>query len=440
VPALPTEPSGDQPGLPIRTLRASVVDGPDAGRSKNADDESLTIGTAETNGLVLSDSTVSRFHAELVHAGKGVLVIDHGSTNGTVYEGARIERAIVPDGSVLQLGRSRIAVGDGERVTVELHDDQEYSGLYGRTPVMRRLMARVRRAAQADVSVLLVGESGTGKELIARALHDSGTRQGKPFVTVDCGALAPSLVASELFGHEKGAFTGADRQRFGALEQAHGGTLFLDEIGELAPALQPTLLGALERRRFRRVGGREEIDVDVRLVCATHRDLRSEVNRGAFRLDLYYRIAVVILVAPTLRDHMEDIPVLVEHFLRDLGEEGVVESVVSHDVMAALCSHHWPGNVRELRNVVEALVTMGEPPILDAAAPGESSADIVSRVFPLRYRQARATVLRDFESRYLKHLLSRTEGNVARAAREAGMDRSYLIRLLQSHAMAKKST
>jgi DNA-binding NtrC family response regulator len=306
---------------------------------------------------------------------------------------------------------------------------------------MRRLMAQVQKAAQADQSALVIGESGTGKELIARALHDLGPRAPRPFVTVDCGALTPTLVASELFGHEKGAFTGADRQHAGAFERADGGTLFLDEIGELPAALQSNLLGVLERRRFRRLGGRAEIAVNVRVVAATNRDLRADVNAGTFRLDLYYRLAVVVLGVPPLRERTDDVPLLVEHFLREAGHEGPVEKLVSPAAMRALAAHRWPGNVRELRNVIEATVAMGEAPVLhaaeaqSAAAPGGGTAldDALAGLLALPYKDARASLLHEFESRYLRALLARAAGNVSRAAREAGMDRSHLTDLIQRH-------
>ncbi len=427
-----TEPSRELPGLPVRSLRVEVVEGPDAGASALSESESLTIGTADGNALVLRDPTVSRFHLELSRGEDGVLVVDNGSTNGTGYEGARIERATVPPGAVLAIGKTRVRVDDGARITLELHDGEELAGLYGRTPVMRRLMARIRKAAASETAVLLVGESGTGKELVARALHEQSARSGGPFVTVDCGALSPTLVASELFGHEKGAFTGADHKHVGAFERAHGGTLFLDEIGELTSELQPALLGVLERGRFRRVGGRAEVDVDVRVVAATHRDLRSEVNAGTFRLDLYYRLAVVVLALPPLRDRLEDVPLLVESFLREAGHDGPASSVFPPDAMAALCRHRWPGNVRELRNVVEATLAMGEAPELDGAPARAGEERDLSH---LPYKDARREVLDDFERRYVERLLARTGGNVSAAAREGRMDRTYLIKLVQRHGL-----
>jgi len=430
-----TQPSEDTPGLPVRSLSVEVVEGASAGARAEGEGEALTVGSAEGNDLVLADPTVSRYHLELRRGEEGVRVVDLGSTNGTRFAGARIERATVPPGATLSLGHTTIRVEDGARVTLELLDGDELAGLRGRTAVMRRLMARVGKAAKAEMPALLVGESGTGKELVARALHEESRRSGGPFVTVDCGALSPALVASELFGHEKGAFTGADRQHEGAFERADGGTLFLDEIGELSPELQPALLGVLERGRFRRVGGRKEVSVDVRVVAATHRDLRAEVNEGTFRLDLYYRLAVVVLELPPLRERLEDVPLLVEHFLREAGHDGAVSEVFSAEALTALCRHRWPGNVRELRNVVEATLAMGETPPLFVAEPTGGDAALDDALLAQPYKDARRVLLDAFERRYVQRLLERNDGNVSAAAREGRMDRTYLIKLKQRHEL-----
>jgi DNA-binding NtrC family response regulator len=427
---LVTTPDGRR-GLPIRALCVQVLEGPDAGRLHRAREDKLTVGTADGNDLVLADDSVSRYHLELSRGRSGVRIVDCGSTNGTLVHGIAVEAAGAPAGAVLQLGRTRIRVSDGDEVTLPMHDRDVLAGLRGRSPAMRRLMAAVERAAGSDVSVLVVGESGTGKELVSRALHDLGPRAGRPFVAVDCGALAPSLVASELFGHERGAFTGADQQHAGAFERAHGGTLFLDEIGELPLALQANLLGALERRRIRRLGGRADIAIDVRVVSATNRDVRGDVNAGAFRLDLYYRLAVVTLRLPPLRERPEDIELLVEHFLRECGHDGPIDELISPAAMKSLASHHWPGNVRELRNLIEATLAMGEPPVLESL-PADAS-DPIDAVLGLPYRAARERLLHQFEERYLPALLARAEGNVSRAARTAQMNRSHLLELLQRH-------
>ncbi|HJL16727.1 MAG TPA: sigma 54-interacting transcriptional regulator [Sandaracinaceae bacterium LLY-WYZ-13_1] len=430
-----TQPSRQQPGLPIRSLRVEVVEGPDEGDVVSSASETLTVGTAEGNDLVLADPTVSRFHLELSRGEDGIRVRDHGSTNGTGYEGARLVDAAVPPGAIVALGQSRLRIDDGDRITLELLEGDELEGLRGRTAVMRRLLARVGKAAASDTPALLVGESGTGKELVARALHARGPRAGGPFVTVDCGALAPSLVASELFGHERGAFTGADRRHVGAFERADGGTLFLDEIGELGAELQPALLGVLERGRFRRVGGRDEVAVDARVIAATHRDLRAEVNAGAFRLDLYYRLAVVVLTLPPLRERAEDVPLLVEHFLREAGHDGPVEAVFGPDAMTRLCAHHWPGNVRELRNVVEATLAMGETPPLEGLGGAAPAGTLDDALLGRPYKEARRALLDEFERRYVARLLEQSDGNVSAAARRARMDRTYLIKLIQRHEL-----
>jgi DNA-binding NtrC family response regulator len=419
-------------GIPVQSVEATVIEGPDVGKAASARSEKLSVGTARDNDLQLTDETVSRYHLELWGSPDGVRVHDPGSTNGTWASAVRVQSGVVPPGSILKLGKTTLRVGQGEPLTLALHKNDALAGLRGQSPLMRRLMAQLQRAAGRDVSVLLVGESGTGKELCARALHDLGPRRDKPFVTVDCGALSPTLIGSELFGHEKGAFTGADRAHVGAFEQANGGTLFLDEIGELPAALQTTMLGVLERGRFKRLGGRAEIAVDVRIVSATNRDLRAEVNAGTFRLDLYYRLAVVSLPVPPLRDHAEDVPLLVEHFVRECGHDGRVEDVVAPETLQSWTQHRWPGNVRELRNLVEATLAMGEPPPL-VDSPSPPAGDPFQTLLPLGYKQARAQLLHEFEERYLTHLLERSGGNVAKAAREARMDRSHLIDLLQRH-------
>jgi DNA-binding NtrC family response regulator len=417
-------------GTKTRTVKVEVVEGPDAGAQ--ASGEALSVGTAKGNDLVLTDATVSRFHVEVARHEHGVLIVDHDSTNGVHAQGMRLVRAVVSAGTILALGKTRLRVEDGQRVTVPAYANESFGGVRGNSPLMRQLMARAERAAQAEAAVLIVGESGTGKELIARALHTLGPRKVGPFVTVDCGCLAATLVASELFGHERGAFTGAQSDHAGAFERAQGGTLFLDEIGELPLEVQPALLGVLERRRFTRVGGKHEVEVDVRVISATNRDLRSAVNAGGFRLDLYHRIAVATLRVPPLRERLEDLELLVEHFLREAGHAGPVGEIVGPETMAALRRYEWPGNLRELRNFVESSLMLGESPELGgqitAAAP---AAEPITG----SYKEARARVLHQFERDYLARLIAEHDGNVSKAARAAAMDRSHLIDLLQRHGL-----
>ena len=414
--------------VPARSLAVEVTDGADAGARATGTD--VTIGTAEGSTLRLRDPAVSRFHAELRPVAGGVAVIDHGSTNGTYVGAVRIERAVVPLGSVLRVGDTSLRVADGSVVEVELAAGDAVGGVIGSSPVMRRLLAQVERAAQSDVSVLVTGESGTGKELVARALHDLGPRRSGPFVTVDCGSLPPTLVASELFGHERGAFTGADRAHVGAFEAAHGGTLFLDEIGELPLEVQPALLGVLERRAFTRVGGASPISVDVRILAATHRDLRAEVNAGRFRADLYYRLAVAKIVIPPLRERPEDIEPLARHFVQKLTGSDDLGPLTA--ALPALRAHPWSGNVRELRNVVEAAIVMGE---LDLGGERAAPLPAPSGGTITPYRDARAAALSRFEAEYLRDLIERTGGNASEAARVARMDRPYLLTLLRKHGL-----
>jgi DNA-binding NtrC family response regulator len=296
---------------------------------------------------------------------------------------------------------------------------------------MLRLFADIERVAPTPTSVLIVGESGTGKERVAEALHTRSGRGTEPLVTIDCGALPSALLASELFGHERGAFTGADRVHVGAFERAQGGTIFLDEIGELPQADQVALLGVLERKRFRRVGGTVDIPVDARVIAATNRDLRSEVNNGRFRHDLYHRLAVVVMRLPPLRERREDITLLIEHFAKELGAAGPIEAVFDADTLARWAKHPWPGNIRELRNAVEAMIVVGTMPAVHeehAAEPGAQE--------PLgAYKDTRARVVGEFELAYLTRLMAEANGNVSQAARIAKMDRSHLIDLLRRHQL-----
>jgi DNA-binding NtrC family response regulator len=418
-------------GLPVRTLSVRVVGGVDLGLAVADQTDALTVGIAEGNALRLTDPSVSRFHVELSRRGDKVVVRDLGSTNGTQAHGLALTEAAVPPGTVLQLGHTQLEVGAGQTRSVELAEHDALGPLKGNSPVMRKLLARIDKAARSDSAVLLQGESGTGKELIARALHERGPRARKPFVTVDCGSLSPGLVASELFGHERGAFTGAERRHQGAFERADGGTVLLDEIGELPPSLQASLLGVLERHRFRRVGGSDELEVDVRVVSATHRDLRAAVNSSQFRLDLFFRLAVVKLDIPPLRARSEDLELLMAHFLREAGSELTVPQLFPKDVLTTLRAHQWPGNVRELRNLVEATLAMGETPPLEVAPMEAGGLPGPERT----YKDARADVLHQFERHYLEQLLALTKGNVSAAARQAKMDRSHLIELLHRHQL-----
>jgi DNA-binding NtrC family response regulator len=425
----------------LRTLQVRVIEGPDTGQCCQADrHEPLTIGSSDDNQLTLSDPLVSRYHLELQRGASGVQLTDLGSRNGSFVGATRLVQAIVAPGTAISLGNSVLRVEDGELASRPPSNDlevqrAEISGLVWKSPAMDKVVSLVKRIATGDVAALIEGETGTGKEVVARAIHEQSARRGRPYVVVDCGSLPTTLIASELFGHERGAFTGADRTYTGAFERADGGTIFLDEIGELPLDVQPVLLGVLERRKFRRLAGSKSISVDVRVLAATNRDLRAEVNAGSFRADLYYRLAVARIVIPPLRERVEDIDALVAHFVRE--SNGATEPLPFGDgALAKLRAHRWSGNVRELRNVVEAALMLGE---LNLESSALSRAEHAPQQRPqrpiIRYREARTRALSDFESRYLTQLIEACDGNASKAARIAQMDRPYLLTLLRKHGL-----
>jgi len=299
---------------------------------------------------------------------------------------------------------------------------------------MRRVLDVVRRAAKSDATVLVSGESGTGKELVARAVHVQSDRVGGPFIAVNCKALAPGVLESELFGHERGAFTGAERARPGLFERAHGGTLFLDEIGETSPDFQAKLLRVLQERRVTRVGGSEERPLDFRVVAATNRDLKREVEAGTFREDLYFRLAVVVVDMPPLRERPEDIALYVDEYLADSGSGLTIDDATRE----RLVKLPWPGNVRELRNFLERAAALGEPDL--APHTSRDAATLTSRVdAAVPYKTSKALLLEEFERAYVVDLMARHDGNITRAARAAEIDRVYLLRLLDKFGLRSRS-
>jgi DNA-binding NtrC family response regulator len=386
----------------------------------------VTIGSAEGNDLVIAHETVSRRHAELTTRGGAVLVKDLESRNGTRFQGSKIREAFVPAGAVLVLGEVelRIEADDaGSRA--------DFGPLSSVSPPMIAALKALEKVAKTDATVLLEAETGCGKEVTARALHQGSPRASKPFETVDCGSLAKELAASELFGHVKGAFTGADRSRPGAFERADGGTVFLDEIGELPLEQQPLLLRALESRQVRRVGDEKVRPFDVRVIAATNRDLDAEVKAGRFRSDLLHRLAVVRIRLPPLRERLDDLPLLVRAILDALGGRAHGFGL-SEPVLARLRAHQRPGNVRELKNLIERGVTLGELP-----APSGSAAPpaVAEQPKSLDYHQAREDALAAFERDFIEHVLRSCDGNVSKAARESGIDRVYLHKLIKKHAI-----
>jgi transcriptional regulator with GAF, ATPase, and Fis domain len=438
--------------LRVRPFRLVVIDGPDKGHSCEAADDRVTVGKVPGADLVLSDQTVSRYHLQITATPLGFLLEDLGSTNGTFLEGYRVKEVYLRHGARLGVGHSlvELRVGGVER-DIALSAQQRFGPLVGADTSMRRVFAILQRIAPTDATVLVQGETGTGKELVARALHQHSERKDKPFVVVDAGSLPPTLIESELFGHEKGSFTGAATARAGAFEEAEGGTVFLDELGELPLELQPKLLRVLEQREVRRVGSNRPRPVNVRVIAATNRELRSEVNRGSFRADLYYRLAVVTVSLPPLRDRPGDIELLARTFLEELGRRAGRTLSLSDRALARLQASQWPGNVRELRNFIERSVWLSEGDLLQVTGLLESGSveppsvsrrveeveagrgPRVSKELP--YKIAKQQWTEYFDEVYLPPLLERCSGNVSKAAREAQLDRAYLIRLLRRHGL-----
>ncbi|MGA3119714.1 MAG: sigma 54-interacting transcriptional regulator [Polyangiaceae bacterium] len=393
--------------------------------------EVCRIGTHSSNDLVLRDPAVSRFHCKLTRDGAIWRLQDNGSLNGTQLDGVRIRDAEFGGEGTISIGDSVLQVRAQESTDqVTLPNIQSYGCLIGASVAMRRLFAFLEKVAASEINVLIEGESGTGKELVAAEIAQRGPRADRPFVIVDCGAISPNLVESELFGHVRGAFTGADRDRVGAFETANGGTIFLDEIGELPLELQPKLLRALEAREIRRLGESRSRKVNVRVIAATNRDLEREVNKGRFREDLYFRLAVMNVHVPPLREHVEDLPLLIRGFLSGLGLPDQIE-LFPPRILVDLASHDWPGNVRELRNYVERTVVLREPPPTIHRKVSESP-DVDLRV---SFKVAKDAVVDAFERDYISALLTEAGGNISRASRNGGMDRMYLHRLVQKHGL-----
>jgi DNA-binding NtrC family response regulator len=423
-------------------IQLTVSAGPDGGVTKRLLASHVSIGTASTNDLRLTDDTVSRHHCEIVVREGKYVVRDLGSTNGTCVDGVRVYEAILEPGMHLALGDTRIRFDSRHRwVEVGESEVDHFGELYGTTSKMRTVFALLERVATVSLTCLIVGETGAGKEGAARGIHDASHRASKPFVIFDCGAVTANLVEAKLFGHERGAFTGADKSREGSFEAANGGTIFLDEIGELPLEVQPKLLRILERREVTRIGATHPIGVDVRVVAATHRDLSAMVGAGTFREDLLYRLAEVVVRLPPLREHRDDIPLLAQRILEQT--DGPAKSFAPA-AMAYLQGQNWPGNVRELRNTIRragaltqsavlerhllASLDQVRPSSLPPATAGAGDSDD-----ELSLRDAKRLAERD----YLIRLVARFGSDLDAAALHAGVHRKSLARLLRQHGLTK---
>jgi DNA-binding NtrC family response regulator len=415
-----------------------VIEGPDKGREHVSSSASeLSVGTAESNTLVLTDPTVSRHHVALQVGPDGVLLRDLDSTNGTNVGGVRVGSAYLKSGVTIGVGITKLRYDElAEQLHEPISEDDHFGRALGRSLAMRRLFSLLPRIAATDTTVLIEGETGTGKGVLAEAIHTASARAEGPFVVVDCGSIPPSLIESELFGHEKGAFTGATSSRVGAFEAAAGGTVFLDELGELPIEMQPKLLRALEERTVRRVGSVSSLDLDVRVIAATNRNLRQAVNRGTFRADLYFRLNIVRIDIPPLRERRDDIPLLVESFYQMF--TGTTDPAPI-ELVQRLTNQDWPGNVRELRNAVERALLMQDTELWQAVTSDASTNASYQFDDAQTFRAAKERVVSQWEHWFVAELIGRHGGNTSRAARAVKMDRTHLRELMHKyHVIAKK--
>ncbi len=431
-----------RPGVIVfRKYRLTVQAGGKDSKPIVIDRRRATVGTAAGNDVVLVDKAISRIHCEIVVDERGYLLRDLDSKNGTFLDGVRVVGGYLRPGSVVAVGDTKITFSDvDENAEIPLAQNDRFGRLVGPSLEMRALFAVLEKVAPQDVTVLIEGESGTGKELVAQEIHAHSRRKDGALMVFDCGAVPENLVESELFGHVKGAFTGATADRKGLFELADGGTLFLDEIGELPKEIQPKLLRALETREVRPVGGSKSIVCDVRLIAATNRDLQDEVRRGNFREDLFFRLNVVRVKVPPLRRRREDVPALVDHFLRAAAARGGgPREPVPPDVLSMLANHNWPGNVRELKNFVDRFRVFaptdaaGAAQLLDADRSKSTGGGRMR--FDLPFKEAKAELVETFEVEYCRRLLERHGGNVSASSREAGIHRKYLEELVKKHAL-----
>jgi DNA-binding NtrC family response regulator len=422
------------PALSHQGFRLVVLSGELRGREIEVVKDAISLGRSRQCEVMLPDESVSRVHAEIRREAERYRLRDCDSSAGTFLGGARVTDAFLTPGDSLRLGQVELRFVPRDRQPELLPSEAERFGpVLGRSLAMRRVFAVLERIADKQVTVLLRGETGTGKDLVARAIHDASPRHAQPFVIVDGGAVAPDQLEAELFGSDEG------ESRRGAFELADGGTLFFDEVGEVPADLQPKLLRVLESGRFRRVGSSEERSVDVRVIVASQRDLRANVDEGSFREDLYFRLAVVSCELPPLRERREDIPILIEGFSRRLPL--AMWRPPGPEAMARLVGYAWPGNVRELRNVVERSAYLSPDGVVDLMATDRREIAEPGRIAfdpTLTFREQKERAVERFEEAYLRWLLERASGNISRGAREADMDRKYLHKLLRRYGIDAK--
>ena len=415
-----------------------VIEGPDMGRAAAITSKALLVGKAPGSGLELRDDRVSDRHLEVGLKDGEVVVKDLESTNGTWFEGARFSSGIVRAGTTLRLGRTFVRIqSEAEALSVTPSQARSFGELVGESLAMREVFAVLELVAGSNVTILLEGETGTGKELAARSIHGASPRRRSPFVAIDCGALPETLLESELFGHVRGAFTGASQGHKGAFVRANGGTLFLDELGSISENVQARLLRVIEERKVRPVGAESETDVDVRIVAASRVSLESQVAAGLFRPDLYYRLAVVKVSLPALRNRREDLKPMVEELCRRCGMD---PGPIAGPNFDRLLTHGWPGNGRELRNVIDRAIALSPRATtfrdLRVSVPSSTTSE---NPLPLRcdlpFAEAKELLLHDFEGRYLRELFERCDRNISETSRVTGIDRKHLKQLLRRHSL-----
>jgi len=432
----------------VRKTKLLVISGPLQGREFLINKDVFTIGAGINNDLRLEDKAISKRHCEIKIDEEGYSIEDLGSTNGTFVQGVRINQAYLNPGTELQLGQTRLIFCPlQEARELPLSRSENFGRMLGRSIAMRRIFHLAETYAPTEATVMITGETGTGKEILAEEIHRHSPRKDKPFMVIDCAALARDLIESELFGHTKGAFTGAATDRAGAFEHAHGGTVFLDEIGDLSPELQPKLLRVLEKREIRRVGTNTVQKIDVRIICATNRRMDVEVNEGRFREDLFYRLSVVPIELPPLRRRRDDVPLLARQFIADLHGKDALEEIADFDAaMDILKRHEWPGNVRELRNLIELAFYSSHRPINLSSflslghfsQIGRQPAEPELNVSADRpFKDAKNDLITEFEKGYIAELLERNDNNVSKSAREAGIERAYLQRLIRKYEIPR---
>ena len=457
---------------PMLHLRRCSLSPPSGAPELQFEKEEITIGAMEDNDIVLRDDTVSRYHCRIVQEDSGYVLVDLRSTNGTFINKVRIREAYLKPGCMISVGQQQLKFNAREeQVEIVPSDNDRCGDLIGRNARMREIYAIIEKIAPTNTTVVIEGETGTGKEVVAQSIHNLSPRAKGPLIIFDCGAVPPNLIESELFGHEKGSFTGAVMTRQGLFELADGGSLFLDELGELPIDLQPKLLRALEQREVRRVGSSKSIKVDVRIIAATNRNLETEVREGRFRQDLFYRLSVVRLHLPALRERPDDIPLLVGHFLKsqkyNRGSNGETRvKAVSPAGLSCLSAYEWPGNVRELVNVVERAVSFSDSEVIQPddlpehirdARPRTSRPHTAESIYALgggntpmptleaprpsaeliggdvTFKDAKERWVSSFERDYIISLLKRHGGNISHAAREADIDRKYFRKLMKKY-------